>query len=202
MDLDLETSGRQQKAKARLVLLGFQDPKLTSVIRDAPTLSKEGRNTILQTIASCRWELTRFDIKTAFLRGKADENNPLAMEPPEELRKLLKLSQDQVCALVGNAYGRVDAPLLFYRELNRQMLSLDFKVHPLDPCIYYLESNKQGHRCLHGLVGTHVDDGLGAGESPTVDGAGSGDPEPPRPRTGQGAVTLNLCDTGAEPGGP
>ena len=31
------------------------------------------------------------------------------MEPPVELRRKLGLSSDQVCALVGNAYGRVDA---------------------------------------------------------------------------------------------
>ena len=86
------------------------------------------------------------------------------MEPPEELRRLLKLTPDQVCALVGNAYGRVDAPLLFYRELNRQLVRLGFKVHPLDPCVYYLETNSQDSRTLHGLVGTHVDDGLGGGD--------------------------------------
>lgn len=33
-------SGR--KAKARLVVLGYQDPRLTEVCRDAPTLTKEG----------------------------------------------------------------------------------------------------------------------------------------------------------------
>ncbi|CAE7448719.1 GIP, partial [Symbiodinium sp. CCMP2592] len=32
-----------QRAKARLVVLGFQDPKLVDVHRDAPTLSREGR---------------------------------------------------------------------------------------------------------------------------------------------------------------
>ena len=41
-----------KKAKARLVVLGYQDPQLTSVARDSPTLTKEGRNTILQLIAS------------------------------------------------------------------------------------------------------------------------------------------------------
>ena len=122
-----------RKAKARLVVLGFQDPRLTEVVRDSPTLTREGRHSILQTIASRKWILTSFDIKTAFLRGKADDSNPLAMEPPNELRRKLQLSDEQVCALVGNAYGRVDAPLLFYKELSNQLKALGFTVHPLEP---------------------------------------------------------------------
>ena len=134
-----QTAG-DKKAKARLVVLGFQDPRITEVARDAPTLTKEGRHAILQTISSYQWILTSFDIKTAFLRGKADSNNPLAMEPPPELRDRMQLNPDQVCALIGNAYGRVDAPLLFYKELTRQLKDLGFKMHPLEPCIHYLES--------------------------------------------------------------
>ena len=157
-------NGPQQKAKARLVVLGFQDPKLTEVVRDAPTLTREGRHTVLQTIASQQWSLSSFDIKTAFLRGQADSNNPLAMEPPIELRKKLSLSDDQVCALVGNAYGRVDAPLLFYRELSSQLRKLGFEVHPLEPCVYILASWKGQQRVLHGIIGTHVDDGICGGD--------------------------------------
>ena len=153
-----------RKAKARLVVLGFQDPKLTDVARDSPTLTREGRHTVLQTIASQKWLLSSFDIKTAFLRGQADSKNPLAMEPPPELKKKLNLTEQQVCALVGNAYGRVDAPLLFYKELTRQFKNLNFTTHPLEPCIHYLESFTNGKRCLHGVVGTHVDDGICGGD--------------------------------------
>ena len=67
--------------------LSFQDPKLTEMARDAPTLTREGRNSILQNIANMKWRLSSFDIKTAFLKGKANNSNPLAMEPPIELRK-------------------------------------------------------------------------------------------------------------------
>ena len=153
-----------KKAKARLVVLGYQDPQLTSVARDSPTLTKEGRNTILQLISSQQWELTSFDIKTAFLRGKADEKNPLAMEPPVELRQKLRMSPEQVCALVGNAYGRVDAPLLFYKELTHQLKALNFRVHPLEPCVFLLESGSGNQRKLHGAIGIHVDDGVGGGD--------------------------------------
>ena len=161
---DDQGNSNGRKAKARLVVLGFQDPNLTEVARDAPTLTKEGRHTILQMIASFQWELASFDIKTAFLRGKADERNPLAMEPPIELRKKLQLDDDQVCKLVGNAYGRVDAPLLFFKEFGKQLKELGFKVHPLEPCIHFLESIQNGRRFIHGILGTHVDDGLCGGD--------------------------------------
>ena len=154
-----------QKTKARLVVLGCEDPQLTNVARDSPTLTCEGRSVILQTIASRKWRLQSFDIKTAFLRGKADPQNRLAMDPPIELRKLLNLLDDEVCELTGHAYGRVDAPLLFYKELKSQMFRLGFELHPLDPCIFVLQSDEGSSRKLHGVVGMHVDDGLCGGDS-------------------------------------
>ena len=161
---DPEPGQSNRKAKARLVVLGFQDPQLTEVARDSPTLTREGRHTILQSIASHKWVLSSFDIKTAFLRGKADSKNPLAMEPPIELRKKLNLTTDQVCSLVGNAYGRVDAPLLFYQELTRQLKKLGFEIHPLEPCIFQLVSYNDNQRVLHGVIGVHVDDGICGGD--------------------------------------
>ena len=156
-----EPGDDHRKAKARLVVLGYQDPKLVDVSRDAPTLSKEGRALVLQTIASKKFELSSFDIKTAFLRGKADENNPLAMDPPKELRRALNLQDNEVCQLLGNAYGRVDAPLLFYKELSRQLLSLGFVRHPLEPCVFMLYSGAT----LNGILGVHVDDGVCGGDA-------------------------------------
>ena len=141
--------------------MGYQDPKLTEVMGEAPTLSKEGRAIVLQTIASKRFHLESLDIKTAFSRGKADESNPLAMDPPKELRQALGMTDDQVCLLLGNAYGRVDAPLLFYKELSKQLLALGCSRHPLEPCVWmlYIEGK------LRGIVGIHVDDGVCGGDA-------------------------------------
>eukprot|EP00435_Cladocopium_sp_Y103_P020463 s1700_g5.t1 len=123
-------SGR--KAKARLVVKGFQDPDIDSVCSDSPTLTRDSRMLLLQTVASQRWVVQSFDITTAFLRGRSDERE-LAMEPPAELQKLLGMSSDQVCLLKGNAYGRVDAPLLFYKEFRKQLEKVGFCAHPLKP---------------------------------------------------------------------
>ncbi|CAL1166937.1 unnamed protein product [Cladocopium goreaui] len=42
----------ERRAKARLVVLGFEDPDLQQIPNDAPTLSKDGRQLLLQQVAS------------------------------------------------------------------------------------------------------------------------------------------------------
>ena len=59
----------RQKPKARLVVLGFEDPLVDQIPRDSPTMSKLSRVLILQHAASLGWDIHSFDIKTAFLRG-------------------------------------------------------------------------------------------------------------------------------------
>ena len=58
------------KAKARLVVKGFTDPDLTTIRAESPTLSKIGRNCLLQLAASCRVTISMGDVKTAFLQGE------------------------------------------------------------------------------------------------------------------------------------
>ena len=58
-----------RKAKARLILKGFQDPDLLTVDRQAPTMSTLGRNAILSLAARKRFKVFLGDIKTAYLNG-------------------------------------------------------------------------------------------------------------------------------------
>ncbi|CAE7423916.1 RE1 [Symbiodinium sp. CCMP2592] len=82
-----------------------------------------------------------------------------------ELRQLLQMKDDEVCQLLGNAYGRVDAPLLFYKELSKQLEALGFIRHPLEPCVFLLYT--QGK--LNGILGVHVDDGACGGDAVFLD---------------------------------
>ena len=150
-----------KKAKARLVVKGFQDPDIGVLCSDSPTLTRDARMLLLQTVSSKNWVIQSFDITTAFLRGKSD-NRELAMEAPPELRSLLNMDSSQVCLLQGNAYGRVDAPLLFYREFRKQLEEVGFSAHPLDNCLFLLR-NPNDPKSLDGILGTHVDDGIGGG---------------------------------------
>ena len=152
-----------RKPKARLVVKGFQDPDIGILSSDSPTLTRDARMLLMQTVSSNHWNLQSFDITTAFLRGRSDERE-LAMEAPPELKTLLNMTENQVCLLKGNAYGRVDAPLLFYKELRRHLEDLGFTPHPLDNCLFLLR-NQQDPSKLDGILGTHVDDGIGGGNA-------------------------------------
>ena len=154
----------QKRAKARLVVLGFEDPSISLVSTDAPTLSKDGRQLILQQVASRGWSLINFDISTAFLKGKSDDRE-LGIHAPKELRRALQMSSEDQCGLLGGAYGRVDAPQLWYKSLRTTLESLGFVACPFDNCVFSLVSpNKQGEPQVHGIIGIHVDDGIGGGD--------------------------------------
>ena len=94
---------------------GDQDPEIDQVCTDSPTLGRDARQLLLQIESSMRWDVASFDIKTAFLRGKAN-GRELAIEPVPELRQLLQMNPNEVCLLEGNAYGRVDAPLYCFSK--------------------------------------------------------------------------------------
>ena len=82
--------------KARLVVLGYEDPLVHEVPRDSPTMSKLTRMLILQTAASKRWTIESFDIRTAFLRGSETTGRVLGIEPPTEMRERMRLKPHEV----------------------------------------------------------------------------------------------------------
>ena len=155
----------ERRAKARLVVLGFEDPGLSEVPRDAPTLSKDGRQLLLQLVSSHKWDLLNFDISTAFLKGQGD-GRPLGIHPPEELSTTIGMETGDQCLLRGGAYGRVDAPYLWYCELCKVLESLGFVKCPFDGCLFSLVSEgPKGRPIVHGILGMHVDDGIGGGDA-------------------------------------
>ena len=149
-----------RKAKARIVVLGFEDPMLHEIERDSPTLTKLGRSLILQYAASMQWQIGSFDVKTAFLRGSDQSDRILGIEPPPELRKQMGLNDEEICRLLKGAYGRADAPLLWLKELQKGLMELSFQQSPFDPCVFTLVDE---HGKTIGLIGIHVDDGLCCG---------------------------------------
>ena len=147
--------------KARLVVLGYTDPNLESIPRDSPTMTKLSRMLILQIVASKAWQIESFDVKTAFLRGSEEGNRLLGLEPTTELRQRLNLKPEEVLRLLKGAYGRVDAPYLWFMELRKSLLELKFVQAPFDPCVFILPNQQDG--TPEGIIGVHVDDGLCGG---------------------------------------
>ena len=154
----------EERAKACLVIRGFEDPELSSIAADAPTLSKDGKQLILQQVASRGWRLINFDISTAFLKGAGD-GRKLGIHAPPELKRAIGLQNDEQCGLLGGAYGRADALLLWYKTLRETMEGLGFVVSPFDGCVFTLVTKgHNGKPKVHGCVGLHVDDGIGGGD--------------------------------------
>lgn len=151
----------RHKPKARLVVLGYEDPQVASIPRDSPTMSTLTRTLILQYAASNKLTIESFDIQTAFLRGSEQSGRLLGMEPPEELRTRLRLKPNEIVQLLKGAYGRVDAPYLWFMELKKGLEELNFQQSPFDPCLFVLTHPTKG--TTEGVLGVHVDDGLCCG---------------------------------------
>ena len=153
--------GKTSKAKARLVILGYLDPKLEELPRDSPTLGRNSKMLLLQLIASKGWQLRSFDIRAAFLQGKPQSNRVLAVEPVSELVEALQLATNQVCKLEKGAYGLIDAPFQWYQAISEELVKLGFTQSPFDPCMFVLYNHDT--RALEGILGLHVDDGICGG---------------------------------------
>lgn len=150
-----------QKAEARLVVIGLEDPQVATVKNDAPTLTKDG--IVLQQVSNHRWPLLSFDISTAFLHGEGGGRN-LGLHPAPEIREALQMGTEDQRALNGGAYGRSDAPYLWYCEIRDELIKQVCKQHPLDPCVFsYGEVDENGKYRPCGALGLHVDYGIGGG---------------------------------------
>ena len=72
----------------------------------------------------------------------------------------MQLHDSEICQFTKSAYGLVDAPFLWYKELQKHLSSLGFEESPFDPCVFVLRDSKGNPQ---GVLGLHVDDGLCGG---------------------------------------
>ena len=70
------------------------------------------------------------------------------------------LPSDAVIEVTGNVYGQNDAPVMWYRTFDQEVISLGWSRSKFDSCLYYLRSNTGE---LTGIMGVHVDDTAIAG---------------------------------------
>ena len=90
-------------------MLGFQDPDLTEVPRDSPTLSAASEALIMQWVASHKYRLISSDIKTALLSRDEDIRN-FFISPLDDVRLMLNLDHETVLRFRKAVYGLVNAP--------------------------------------------------------------------------------------------
>ena len=86
----------------------------------------------MQLASSKGWDnIESFDIKAAFLRGQEQGDRLLGIEPTAELRERLKLKPNEILQSLKGAYGRGDAPFLWFMELKKGLEALGFIPKPI-----------------------------------------------------------------------
>ena len=86
-----EDGSLQRKAKARLVLKGFQDPDILSMEKAAPTAGKTAKMLLLSLVPNMNWVVMCGDVRAAFLSG-ANFDREIIVKLPKDCSPLLGCS--------------------------------------------------------------------------------------------------------------
>ena len=148
-----------RKAKARAVLLGYQDPSYEHRATTSPVMTRQTRQMFLQYAAWKRWKVKKGDVSGAFLQGR-EYPDTLHCVPCPEILEAMGLPAGSVTQLRRACYGLVDAPLEWYRSVDTYLQSLGFTRAWSDPCLWLYRP----HGKLQGAVSGHVDDFLFMGD--------------------------------------
>ena len=147
-----------KKAKARAVLLGYQDPCYEQRSTHSPTTTRQTRQLQLQMSASLGFKLRKGDVTGAFLQSRPYPSDLYCIPTPEIL-EAMSLPPETITRVQKACYGLVDAPLEWYRSVCSFLSSLQLKRSWSDPCCWtYHEGGS-----LQGIISAHVDDFLFSG---------------------------------------
>lgn len=133
--------------KARLTIRGFEQiPGLDYHDTYSPVVNFTAFRTLCAAAAAKNFKCQIFDIKTAFLNGRLDEDIymeiPLGFEP----------NQNKIVKLKKSLYGLKQAPLCWNKTFTDALRKLGLKPLKSDPCIMRDEAGTV-------FLAHHVDDG-------------------------------------------
>ena len=148
-----------RKAKARAVLLGYQDPCYEHRSTTAPVMTRQSRQMLLQMAAWKRWRVRKGDVSGAFLQGR-EYPDTLYCIPTPEICEAMNLPENSVTKIKRACYGLVDAPLEWYRTVDAFLQSIGMERCSSDACMWCYR--EQGE--LKGLISGHVDDFIFGGD--------------------------------------
>eukprot|EP00435_Cladocopium_sp_Y103_P049949 s497_g15.t1 len=153
------------KAKARIVLIGYKHPDLAKrdprtgkplLQTSPPTLSRLGRNLLLQAGALDKHLLEAADAKSAFLQADHSiGSNKVYTTAVDEILHALHVPRGTALEIVGAIYGLTNAPRVFWLDADEKLQKLGAECHGIDKCMWIFR-NRHGEVC--GRVGSHVDD--------------------------------------------
>ena len=144
------------KAKARAVLLGYQDPAYAHRSTTSPVMT---RQMLLQLALNKQWSVYKGDVSGAFLQGREHPETLLCI-PCEEICQAMGLQGGSVVRMRKACYGLVDAPLEWYRTIAEYFETLGLTRLWSDACAWVFR--KDG--VVKGIISGHVDDFLFSGD--------------------------------------
>ena len=153
-----------KKAKARAVLLGYQDPAYEHRATTAPVMTRQTRQCQLHLAAQRGWHLQKGDVSGAFLQGREYPSDMYCV-PCDEICSAMGLPPGSTTRLRRACYGLVDAPLEWYRTVSSYLESLGLQRLWSDSCAWVWRKDGK----LRGMVSGHVDDFMFSGRQDDVE---------------------------------
>ena len=142
------------KPKARLVIIGYHDPRVGSDVRTgALVASRCGRGLFYMPPVTISSPLKRGTSRTRFFKERLTTRHMVNL-PQSQLRKALNLREDEIVVLTKACYGLIDAPRRWWKSLVRDTQQLGWRSCRHEPCLTTWHVRGR----LKGLVCFHVDD--------------------------------------------
>ncbi|CAE7372042.1 unnamed protein product, partial [Symbiodinium necroappetens] len=160
------------KAKARLVIAGHQDPDVTSLTTNAPTVNRLSVMVLLQIASSRRagpdpWEAAAGDVCAAFLNGKPLQRT-LFMKQPRT--GVVGMEEGAIFWVEKGIFGLPDSPHSWWVEFQEIIGRVEFTYEgntyklgqsPVDPCVFFVQGPEDKEPRAY--LAVHVDDLLTIG---------------------------------------
>ena len=152
--LKTNPTGEIERFKARLVVKGYNQVEGIDYEETfAPVCRYETIRILLSIVAAKGLEILQFDIATAFLNSKLEEET--YMEQPEGY----EVGNNLVCKLEKGLYGLKQAPRAWHKTISEKLEAMGFKPLESDSCVY--KKNKDNPI----YIAMYVDDGCIIGHS-------------------------------------
>ena len=147
------------KAKARAILLGYQDPAYAQRSTTSPVMTRQTRQMLLQLALNHQWSVYKGDVSGAFLQGR-EYPETLFCIPCDEICHAMGLASGSIVRMRKACYGLVDAPLEWYRTIAEYFESQGLQRLWSDACAWVYRSEGK----VKGIISGHVDDFLFSGD--------------------------------------
>lgn len=121
----------QRRAKARLVVRGFQDMDLENVEVGSPTTRAQNLHLPLIWAAAFSKKIVAGDVANAFLQGAQIGGRSVQMHPPPEAQ----CAPGTMWVMLRGVYGPNDAPKLWYEEVRKVALEAGAEINVFDPAL-------------------------------------------------------------------